>query len=228
MLIVSLVGAVNGVGVALLGIPPFVMTLSMGIIVYGSILGFTQGRTSTGNAPNFLNNMMLHSTAGIPNIVYFLILFIIIAFLVQHFSPFGRRLYALGSNPKAARIIGLRIRLLTLAAYTISGFCCALVGMMLVGYSGWPTLRMGDTYVMSSVAAVVIGGSSILGGKGNYLGTIGGVLLLTILSPLITAIGLSKGWRTIIEGSVIIGALILLAISERVVKQNRKGVKKRQ
>jgi len=213
-MIVTLCGVLNGAGIAWLGVPPFVMTLASGIILYSIVLGFTRACPSKGNAPSFLNGLMLHTTAGIPNIVYLLVVFVIIAILVQHYSSFGRKLYALGSNPKAAYIAGLRTKLVTVAAYGISGFCCSLVGIMLVGYSDAPTLRMGDPYIMSSIAAVVIGGSSILGGKGKYLGTVGGVLLLTIISSLLTALGLSKGWRTVIQGSVIVGALIMFTVSE--------------
>lgn len=226
LLILFLLGSLNGAGVAWLGVPPFVMTLATGIIIYSVVLGFTKACPSKGNAPSYLNDMMLHSTVGIPNVVYLLILFIIIAVLVQHFSTFGRKLYALGANPSAAHIIGLRINLLTIAAYGISGLCCGLVGIMLVGYSDAPTLRMGEPYVMASIAAVVIGGSSILGGKGNYVATVGGVLLLTILSALLTALGLSKGWRTVIQGSVIIGALIMFSISGWTMKYNSRKKKK--
>ncbi|MBN1636329.1 MAG: ABC transporter permease [Deltaproteobacteria bacterium] len=215
LLITTFIGMLNGIGATLLRIPPFVMTLSTGIIVFSVVLGFTEGSPHKGNAPRFLNGMMLDHTAGIPNIVYFLILFIFVAVIVQSYSAFGRKLYALGANPKAAHISGLRNNLLTISAFGISGFCCGLVGMMLVGYTDAPTLTMGDPYVMSSIAAVVVGGSSILGGKGNYLGTVGGVLLLTILSTLITAIGLAEGWRTIIQGAIIVMALIMSSVSER-------------
>ena len=214
LIIVSLVGCFNGIGVTYFGIPPFVMTLATGIIVYSGTLGFTGGSPSKGNAPSLLNKLMLESTFNVPNIVYFLIVFVVIATLLQHYSVYGRKLYAYGSNPEASRIVGLKDKPTIIASYAISGFCSALTGIMLVGYSDAATLRMGDPYVMMSIAAVVIGGSSILGGKGKYLGTVGGVLLLTVLSTLITAIGLSKGWRTIIQGSAIIIALIVFAVSE--------------
>jgi len=221
LLITTLIGMINGIGATFLRIPPFVMTLSTGIIVFSIVLGFTQGSPHKGNAPRFLNGMMLDHTAGVPNIVYFLILFIIVAVVAQSYSAFGRRLYALGANPRAAHISVLRNNLLTISAFGISGFCCGIVGMMLVGYTDAPTLTMGDPYVMSSIAAVVVGGSSILGGKGNYLGTVGGVLLLTILSTLITAIGLAEGWRTIIQGGIIVTALIMSAVSEGTISFTR-------
>lgn len=215
LMITIFIGTCNGVGVAFLKIPPFVMTLSTGIIVFSTVLGFTKGTPHKGNAPKLLNSMMLDHTMGIPNIVYLLVVFIVVAVAFQSFSTLGRKLYALGASPKAAHISGLRTRLLTILAFAISGFCCGIVGMMLVGYTDAPTLTMGDPYVMSSIAAVVVGGSSILGGKGNYLGTVGGVLLLTILSTLITALGLAEGWRTIIQGGIIVAALIMSAASER-------------
>ncbi|MEH6726653.1 MAG: ABC transporter permease, partial [Hyphomicrobiales bacterium] len=94
--------------------------------------------------------------------------------------------------------------------YVISAVCAGLVGIMLVGYSNGATLRMGESYLLPSIAAVVIGGSSILGGSGSFLGTVGGAILLTTLGTIISAIGLEFGLRTIIEGTIVLVALLLL------------------
>ena len=96
------------------------------------------------------------------------------------------------------------------AAADLPVVTAGLVGAMLVGYSNGATLRMGDSYLLPSIAAVVIGGSSILGGSGTFIGTVGGAILLTTLSTVISAIGLSEGWRTVIEGGIIIVALMVL------------------
>src|SRR5699024_1879072 len=93
--------------------------------------------------------------------------------------------------------------------YVISAMCSGFAGFMLVGYANGATLRMGDDYLLPSIAAVVIGGSSILGGKGGFLGSVGGAFLLTILGTIITAIGINLGFRTIIEGGIILIALLL-------------------
>jgi ribose transport system permease protein len=110
----------------------------------------------------------------------------------------------------AAYIAGLPVRLLIIAAYGISGVTSGLAGILLVGYATGATLTMGQSYLLPSVAAVVVGGASILGGRGTYLATVGGALLLTTLSTIIEALGLAEGWRTVIYGLVIMLALLAL------------------
>ncbi|WP_198971820.1 ABC transporter permease [Xylophilus sp. ASV27] len=205
----ALVGAVSGVGVALLRVPAFIMTLAMGVIVYSACLGVTKG-TPSGSAPRLLSSLMHGDWLGVPMAIPFVLAFIAVAVFIQKGTLFGVHLYAMGSNANAARAAGLRVRLLTIAAYAASAACAGLVGMMLVGYSNGATLRMGDAYLLPAIAAVVIGGSSIFGGRGTFVGTVGGAVLLTVLSMLITSLGLAQGWRTVIEGSVILLALLLL------------------
>ena len=99
---------------------------------------------------------------------------------------------------------------MTILAYMASAASAGLAGLMLAGYSDGATLRMGDSYLLPSIAAVVVGGSSILGGSGSFAATVGGALLLTTLSTVIAALGIGQGWRTVIEGSIILIALLLL------------------
>jgi ribose transport system permease protein len=143
-------------------------------------------------------------------VIYFTLAFILFGWLLQNFTALGRRLRALGTNRNAALIAGVSVNRLELVPYAVSAACAGFVGMMLVGYSNGATLRMGDSYMLPSIAAVVIGGSSILGGSGTFIGTVGGAILLTTLGTMISAIGLSEGWRTIIEGGIIVGALLVL------------------
>ncbi len=209
LLICALVGVLSGVGVTVLRIPPFIMTLATGIIVYSLSLGFTAG-TPRGYAPPFLVSFMHARWYGLPAPILFLLVFVVIAVVLQSWSAFGRRLYAVGNNPAAAYVAGLSTRGLTISAYAVSGACAGLAGVMLAGYSDGATLRMGDDYLLPSVAAVVIGGSSILGGQGSFVGTVGGAILLTTLGTILAALGIEEGWKTIIEGGVILIALILL------------------
>ncbi|MBK1696147.1 ABC transporter permease [Rhodovibrio salinarum] len=202
-------GLVSGMGVTFLGVPPFIMTLSSGIIIYSLCLGYTKG-SPKGASPELLTDFMSGELLGIPTVVVFLVLFAVGATLFQGWTVYGRQLHAVGNNPVAARFAGLRVRTLTASAYGVSALCAGFVGMMLVGYAQGATLRMGDDYLLPSIAAVVIGGSSILGGKGNFAGTVGGAILLTTLTTIISAIGLAQGWKTIIEGVIILLALLLL------------------
>ena len=207
--ICALVGAVSGIGIVWLKVPPFIMTMATSIVVASVALGYTSG-TPRGGSPSALLWLMKAWFLGVPVVIYFTLAFILFGWLLQNFTALGRRLRALGTNRNAALIAGVSVNRLELVPYAVSAACAGFVGMMLVGYSNGATLRMGDSYMLPSIAAVVIGGSSILGGSGTFIGTVGGAILLTTLGTMISAIGLSEGWRTIIEGGIIVGALLVL------------------
>ncbi len=217
-------GAVSGIGVSLLGIPPFIMTLAMGIILYGATLGFTQG-TPSGAASPFLSSLFAHTVVGVP-MLYLMVLAVLGGWFLQVRTSFGRKLYALGTNPTAAHVAGLPVRRLTILTYAISGASAGLAGMLLVGYVTGVTLMMGQSYLLPSVAAVVIGGTSIVGGRGIYPGAAAGAILLTTLSTIVSSLGIAEGWRTIIYGAVIFIALVLLRDDLHVLlKRNLPGGK---
>lgn len=203
------VGVVSGIGVAFFRVPPFIMTMAVGLIVYSLCLGFTRG-TPRGYPAPFLSGFMQDKFLGIPAPVYLLLAFVVIGAILQSYSSFGRKLNAVGNNPLAAYIAGLPSGALIVSAYAVSALCSGFTGMMLAGYANGATLRMGDSYLLPSIAAVVVGGSSILGGQGNFIGTVGGALLLTTLATILTALGIEQGWKTILEGGVILLALIAL------------------
>lgn len=215
----GLLGLLNGIGVTVLKMPAFVMTLAMGIIVQSAVLEYTQGAPAANNAPQLIADLVNKGWLGVPFIIIFGIVFVFAGALIQDKSSYGRLLHAAGSNPKAARIAGLPLNRLLILAYVISGVCGALGGIVLLGFIGAPTLSMGDPYTVASIAAVVVGGSSILGGQGAFLGTVGGALFLGVLSNDMTAIGMSAGWRTLVQGLIIVGALVLFRLLE-----NREGM----
>lgn len=204
----ALIGVANGLGVTLLRIPPFIMTLASGIIVYSICLAATGG-TPSGAAPTSLSTLMGGRIGGVPIVNIFVVVFCVIAVFVQSKTSLGQRLYAMGSNATAAKIAGIRINVITVCTYALSSALAGFAGMMLVGYSNGATLRMGESYLLPSIAAVVIGGSSILGGRGTFVGTIGGAILLTIFDMIITSLGLAEGWRTMISGGLILAAILL-------------------
>jgi len=205
----ALVGAISGIGVTLFRVPPFIMTMAVGLIVYSLCLGYTKG-TPRGYPAPALSGFMKAEIVGIPALIWLLVVFIVAGTLLQSYSTFGRRLNAVGNNPAAAYVAGLSSGLLITSAYAISALCAGFAGIMLAGYANGATLRMGDSYLLPSIAAVVVGGSSILGGRGVFLGTVGGALLLTTLATILSAMGIEQGWKTIIEGGVILLALITL------------------
>lgn len=209
LLICAGVGLISAIGIVWLKVPPFIMTLAMSIIVSSILLGYTKG-TPRGASPDAALALMKGSVFGQPAVISFVIVFVILGWLFQSRSALGRYLYAVGMNADAARVAGVPVVLVQTLPYVISAVCAGLVGIMLVGYSNGATLRMGESYLLPSIAAVVIGGSSILGGSGSFLGTVGGAILLTTLGTIISAIGLEFGLRTIIEGTIVLVALLLL------------------
>jgi ribose transport system permease protein len=222
LLLTTLVGAINGLGIARLRIPPFIMTLAVSTMVFGAALGLTSGRPQGTVAPA-LQTLATGKVAGLPYPVVIIVVFSVLASTLQGRTVFGRRVYALGSNPVAARLSGLRVTALTVGVYALSGLCAGLAGLLLAGYSGSATLDMGNSYLLPSIAAVVVGGASVAGGRGLYLGTLAGAILLNTLDTSISALGLSQGWRSILQGLVI--AVALLAQSPWAPwKRARKGV----
>jgi ribose transport system permease protein len=202
------IGIVNGVGIALLKIPPFIMTLASGTTFFGVALGLTAGSSQRPVAPA-IQQLMSGRWLGVPIPLFLMALFLVLAVLVQNRTAEGRKLYAIGSNPAAARIVGLPIAALTVLVYAISGLCAGIAGVLLTGYSSSATLDMGDSFLMPTIAAVVIGGARVTGGKGIYLGTFASAIFLSALATLITVLSLSQGWRNIIQGGMIVVALLL-------------------
>ena len=202
------VGLISGLGVALLKIPPFIMTLAMGTTFFGVALGVTAGSSQRTVAP-MLQSLMSARLAGIPFPILFIFCFLVAGSLLQSRTGAGRKLYAIGSSRLAARIVGLPVETITVAAYAVSGLCAGLAGILLAGYSSSATLDMGDPFLMPTIAAVVIGGACVTGGRGIYFGTFAGAIFLSVLSTIITMLSLSQGWRNIIQGGIIVVALIL-------------------
>ncbi|HEX4764976.1 MAG TPA: ABC transporter permease [Lichenihabitans sp.] len=209
LIVCGLIGAASGIGVTLLGVPPFIMTMATGIIVGSVALGYTSG-TPRGGAPGILIALMKDDWAGVQILIVFVVLFAVLAAILQGSTSFGRKLYAIGASARAAHVAGVSVTRMTILAYAMSAVSAGLAGLMLAGYSDGATLRMGDSYLLPSIAAVVVGGSSILGGTGSFAATVGGAVLLTTLGTVIAALGIGEGWRTVIEGSIILIALLLL------------------
>ncbi|WP_018181234.1 ABC transporter permease [Kaistia granuli] len=199
----ALVGMVNGLGVALFGVPPIIMTLAVNVILQGGILVYTGG-APTSTAPQAIQFLAVGRILGFPVILILWIALAVIATVLLSKTAFGRHLYAVGTSATVAEFSGVPTLRTTVLAYTLSGFTAALAGMLLTGYTAQAYLGMGDPYLFTSIAAVAIGGASILGGSGHYIGTIAGALVLTILTGLLPALNLSSGALLIVYGVVIL------------------------
>lgn len=208
------VGLANGFGVAVLDIAPIVMTLAMGVILQGLVTSAIAG-TPTGSAPPFLVALTNDSWGPLPWIVVFLVCFTVLATVFLRGTPAGRHLHVVGYNRGVARLSGVPVRRTLLLAYTLSGICAAAAGMLAAGYTTTSALTTGDSYLLPSIAAVVIGGASVLGGRGHYPATVGGAIFLTVLSTILAAVNLSDAVRTMLTGVVILLAVLALGQRER-------------
>ena len=134
----------------------------------------------------------------------------VVAVLLLGRTAFGRRIYAVGNGERVAALSGVSVGRTLIGVYMLSGLCSAIVGVMLTGFSGQASLGMGDDYLLPSIAVVVIGGTLITGGRGHYLGMLGGALLLTTLQTLLAGTTLPYATRAIVYGLVMLGAVMAL------------------
>ncbi len=204
----ALIGTINGFGVAVMGVPAIVMTLAVNVILQGIVL-ISTGGAPTATAPPAIQFLAVGRIGGIPVVVGIWAILAIAASVLLSKTTFGRYLYALGTNSTVARFSGVPTVRTIVLSYTFSGLTAALAGILLTGYSGQAYLGMGDPYLFTSIAAVAIGGTSIVGGSGHYSGTIAGVFMLTILTGLLPALKLSNGALQIIYGVVILATVSL-------------------
>ncbi len=205
----ALIGLVNGLGIVVLGLSPIVMTLATNGILQGLALVYSGG-TPAGFASPSLRWFMTGSLLGVTPVVWLMALFVPAAVLLLGRTPFGRRVYGIGNSQRVAALSGIQTGKTLLGVYALSGFCAALVGVLLAGFSGQASLGMGDDYLLPSIAVVVVGGALITGGRGHYLGILGGVLLLTALQTLLAGTTLPYATRAILFGLVVLGAVMAL------------------
>lgn len=204
-----LIGLANGLGVVVLGLSPIVMTLAMNGALQGVALIYSGG-TPDGFSSPLLRWFMTARVVGVTPVVFFIIGFIAFAVLLLGRTAFGRRVYGIGNGARVAHLSGVRVDATLVWVYVLSALCSCIVGILLTGFSGQASLGMGDDYLLPSIAVVVVGGALITGGRGHYLGMLGGVLLLTGLQTLLAGTTLPYATRAILFGLVVLGAVIAL------------------
>jgi ribose transport system permease protein len=210
------IGVFNGLGVVYLRLSPVVMTLAVNVILSGAVLVYTQGTPKGGVPPGILKLIQGKSLGGaVPNVIIVLIVFTIIGMLLLNKTVFGRYVYAVGSNRQASFLSGVPVNRVLIVVYGISGLCSALAGVMLAGYGGQSFLGLGDPYLLLSLAAVVVGGASILGGRGLYLGVLGGAVILTTISSTLSGTTLPDAVKQIIYAVAIVGAVLAARQQQR-------------
>ena len=206
-----LFGVINGIGVAYLRVPSMIFTLGINAVAQGFMIVRTGGAAPQDMAPDSMHDLATgRFVLGlIPNPLWvWIVVGGITVFLLRR-TIFGRAIYAIGNREVAAYLSGINTQRVVLAVFAISGGLAAFAGTLLAGYSTKAYQGMGDPYLLPAIAAVVLGGTSILGGRGTYLGTVAGVILITLLQSILSVIQIEEAFRQLIYGAVIVAMLLL-------------------
>lgn len=205
-----LIGLVNGVGVAYLRIPSMIVTLATNAVAQGLMVVYTGGFSPQDSASEAMRYLATGSLIpGVPNAVIVWAIIGAATVFVLTRTTFGRSVYGIGNRERAAYLSGVDTRRIVMTAFAVSGGLSAFGGVLLAGYASKAAQSMGDPYLLPSIAAVVLGGTSILGGRGSYLGTVAGVILITLLQSILSVMQMPEAGRQIIYGAVIVAMLLL-------------------
>ena len=204
------IGLLNGFGVAYLRIPSMIITLATNAVAQGLMVVYTGGFSPQDSASPAMRYLATgFAIPGVPNsVICWAIVAAVAVFLLTR-TTFGRAIYGIGNRERAAYLSGINTRRIVMTVFGISGGLAALGGVLLAGYASKAAQSMGDAYLLPAIAAVVLGGTSILGGRGSYLGTVAGVMLITLLQSILSVMQMPEFGRQIIYGVVIIGMLLL-------------------
>ncbi len=206
------VGLVNGIGVTKLRVPPFVMTLGMLFAVQAAGFIYTNGVTK-GEASDFLKSIGTGFAGPIPIAFLAFAGTALLAQTVLWRTPYGRRVYAIGANARAARLTGINVHRALILSYLVCGLTAAMGGLVLSGYIGIGDNTSGQGLELEAIAAVVIGGTTLTGGRGSVIGTVGGVLLLALLYNLLVILNIAQSGRLMLQGAVIVLAAAIYSRS---------------
>jgi ribose transport system permease protein len=200
------IGLLNGVGVGVFRVHPLIMTLGTSLIGAGFLQVYQRTVIASGaEVPEVLAWLGTGLTFGVPNALLVFVPLAAGVMLTLGRTGFGRLLYAIGDNERAARLSGVLYWQVILALYVASALLAAAAGLLYLGLIKAPSLSLADPLLLPSVAAAVIGGTSIFGGRGGYAGTIVGALILTVLTTLLTVLQMPEGSRRILFGAIILG-----------------------
>ncbi len=213
------IGAINGFGVAFLRVPSMIFTLGVNAVLQGLMVILTGGAAPQDYATDAMRWLGSGASLGVPHsLMVWAVVGALIVFVLKR-TGFGRSIFAFGNSEAAAYLSGVNTKAVVVGCFAVAGACSALAGVMLAGYGTKAAQAMGDPYLLPSIAAVVLGGTYILGGRGSYLGTIAGVILITLLQSILRIVQLPDSWRAIFEapeslreivyGAVIIGMMLL-------------------
>lgn len=214
VLIGGVIGLANGALVAYVKLPPLVVTMAMASIVQGIINVYTAGRNITGKPSPVLQTLAAKYTGIFPNILFVLIVVTVVVMILLYKTKWGLKLFGVGTNERTAYLSGVNVKTVKLLAFVISGAIAGLVGLLLIGNMGIAFKDMGSSYVMPSIAAVVVGGVSLIGGEGNYFRVILGSIFLQTLTNLLVALGWGDAGKWLGFG-IVLFVLLIAYVSDR-------------
>ena len=212
-------GLINGLLIAYGRVVPFIATLAMLAAARGLAEIIAQRRTQIVDVPGF-TDFFRHDVLGIPLLVIIFVLVSAIGWVVLNRTTFGRRTFAVGGNPEAARLAGINVKRHTVALYVIVGLCCGIAAVMIVARTTTGSSTHGTLYELDAIAAVVIGGTLLSGGRGTIVGTVLGVLIFTTLSNVFTLNNLSSSAQSVAKGIIIVVAVLL---QQRLAQRSNRG-----
>jgi ribose/xylose/arabinose/galactoside ABC-type transport system permease subunit len=208
--VAAAIGLANGLMVTKLKIPAFIATLGMVLMVQGARFVYTGG-TPKGSIPEVLEFIGGGMVGPVPAAVIVWVAMVAVFVVLTRWTTFGRRLYAVGGNPRTAHLSGVNVNGVTITAYVLCSLLAGVAGLVLTGYSGFADNWLGRGKDLDSIAAVVVGGTLFSGGRGGVLGTVAGVLIITIVYNLVLLLGLDEEVQRIVKGTAIILAVALYA-----------------
>lgn len=209
------IGVVNGFGVTLMRIPPLVMTLGMLGVVQGALVAITRGVPSGDAAPALSNFVTQPLLLGIPGILFIWTgVGLFMAWLLKG-TAFGYRIYAIGTNERAAVLTGASILRMRITLFGLSGFFAGLASVFVLGYTGNSFIGVGDQYMLPSIIAVVLGGTPLAGGQGEYTGTMGGAFLLVVLQSILVTLQMEEFGRQIVFGMTLLVLMLFYGRQRR-------------
>lgn len=208
LLVGALVGLLNGTGITFLKISPFVMTLGMAGVVTGAIIVINHGNVVGKIAPIMTRYIARPLIGRIPGAVVIWLIFGVLMWLLLERTTFGKNLFAIGVNRVTAKLSGVNVTGMNIAAYTLAGMLAGFGGFLLVGNTGVVLINLGQPFLFPSIAAVAVGGTLLSGGKGSYWGTMAGAIVLTLITSLLTTMQMPESVRR-----MVLGATLLMLIS---------------
>ncbi len=211
-------GLVSGIAITWLGVTPLVATLGVNALLTGVVLQITSG-ASTASAPPGLARFALAKTAGIPHTVIITVIAVVLVALVIRTTVLGRRFISVGASPAAAYAAGIRVRTVELSTYVLASLAYGGAGILIAGFLGTPGIGAGNDYLLPTIAAVVLGGTSLAGGRGSVVATAVGALFLTQLDDVVLGMGAPPSVQLVIQGSIIALGMAIRNVPWRRVKQ---------